>query len=200
MSSSREQDPSQKSRSKPYSLTALFLRLPATQQDALRRVLFVARGGTWDKRYMKLSRTPVYIDLDRPRRIIFNMAIRKQLEELENSGTLKIGEIFFEREGKRMMAWTRAMQFVAVGLSQDAEDHGEPFPPQIERYIESVPQALGIVSQVLAEYNLFLGCEPGEDTPVPAKSADAGGKIGRAKKPSGLSVAPTESTPANSGD
>jgi hypothetical protein len=158
---------------------------------------------------MKLTRIPVTLDLDRPRRIVFNMHVRAQIEEMEAKGELNISEIFQERDGQRRLDWTQAMRFVTVALQEDALAHGETLSVEdVERSIESVPAAIEIVSKVYAEYIFgFLGAEPGEGQPAPAKAAQkehggAGAAIvaGHAKRLSGSSAASTESLPASSGD
>ena len=152
---------------------------------------------------MKLQRIPVILELDRPRRVIFNMHVRSQMETMEASGELNIAEIFQERDGQKRLNWTYAMAFVTVALQEDAIANGETLSvADVERSIESVPAALAAVAVVFDEYGKFLGLEPGEGRPAVAKasaSAGAGVPAGHAKRLSVSSAANTESLPASSG-
>lgn len=155
---------------------------------------------------MKLSRTPVTLALDRPRRVVFNMHVRKQMEELQDAGTLDVGRIFTEKDGQRVMNWSHAMIFVTVALREDAEANGEMLEvADIERQIESIPEALEIVGQVFGAYSKFLGIDASGEGKPPAASegasrADAGARSGRAKRPIAASAENTDSAPASSGD
>jgi hypothetical protein len=158
---------------------------------------------------MKLHRTPVFLELDRPRRIVFNMHVRAQMEEMESRGELNISEIFQEHDGQRRLNWTHAMRFLTVALREDAHAHGEDLSVEdVEREIDSVPVALAYVSQVFDEYGKFLGIAPGEKSQGEGEPATAKGKAGaggaapagHAKRLSVSSAVSTESLPANSGD
>ena len=164
-------------------------------------------GRGCDKWGMKLTRTPLFLDLDRPRQIIFNMHVRKQLEELQDAGELNISEIFQERDGKRFLNWKYAMLFVTAALREDALAHGERLEVQdVERQIGSVPEAVEILSLVFGEYGKFLGVAPGEAGPVAAKESaraaagDEKPKAGHAKRLIASSADSTASAPASSGD